>query len=103
MDPALDIAVVAALIVALLLVAVVGIVGEEVRVEVAADFLVYLPADLDGLVVAEGGAEAADLKEGEIGGGLDVRGVAGYDTLAAIIGHRLRRVCVAVDTGAGCG
>ncbi len=87
MDPALDVAVVSAKIVALLLVAVVGEVGEEVRGEVAANFLIDLPTDFDGLVVTEGGSEAADLEEREVVGGLDIGRVAGYDTLTAVVGY----------------
>ena len=85
LDPALDVTVIAAEIVALLLVPVVGKVGEEMRIEVSADFLVDLPTDFDGLVVAEGGVKTADLEEREVGRGLDVRGVAGYNALTAIV------------------
>ncbi len=89
LDPAYDIAVVAAEVVTLLLVAVIGVISEKMRIKVATNFLVDLPADFDGLVVAEGGVEAADLEEGEVARGLDVGRVAGDHALAAVIHYSL--------------
>ncbi len=96
LDPAVDVGVVAALVVAIVRVTVRRVIDEQMRHPIAGQVLELLPAGFDGLQVAEIAVRQPYLDEGEIVGRFEIRVEAAQLPFAAEADHRLSGVGIAV-------